>query len=118
MKIMNHKIIRLAGRSYVISGFTPSTTKRVITTLRELNVQELKDIPDAVPVMVDVISIAISGSGVFSRFKDLFIRRRLINHAKIENLLEATETIIGMIPADEFYTVSSITNQFKKAIVK
>lgn len=114
---MNHRIIRLAGRSYVISGFTPSTVKRVITTLRGLNVQELKDIPDAVPVMVNAISIAITGSGVLSRFKAVFIRR-LINHAKVENLLEATETVIGMIPADEFYTVSSITNQFKKAIVK
>lgn len=114
---MNHKIIRLAGRSYVISGFTPTTTKRVITTLRGLNVQELKDIPNAVPVMVDAISIAIAGSGVISRFKAIFIRRQLIR-AKIENLMEATETIIGMIPTDEFYTVSSITNQFKKAIVK
>lgn len=115
---MNHRIIRLAGRSYVISGFTPSTVKRIITTLRGLNVQELKDIPDAVPVMVNAISIAITGSGILSRFKAVFIRRRLINHAKVENLLEATETVIGMIPADEFYTVSSITNQFKKAIVK
>lgn len=115
---MNHKIIRLAGRSYVISGFTPTTTKRVITTLRGLNVQELKDIPNAVPVMVDAISIAIAGSGVISRFKAIFIRRQLISRAKIENLMEATETIIGMIPTDEFYTVSSITNQFKKAIVK
>lgn len=115
---MNYRIIRLAGRSYVISGFTPSTAKRVITTLRGLNVQELKDIPDAVPVMVNAISIAITGSGILSRFKAIFIRRQLINHAKVENLLEATETVIGMIPADEFYTVSSITNQFKKAIVK
>lgn len=115
---MNHRIIRLAGRSYVISGFTPSTAKRVITTLRGLNAQELKDIPDAVPVMVNAISIAISGSGILSRFKGMFIRRRLINYAKVENLLEAIETVIGMIPADEFYTVSSITNQFKKAIIK
>lgn len=115
---MNHRIIRLAGRSYVISGFTPSTAKRVITTLRGLNAQDLKDIPDAVQVMVNVISIAITGSGVLSRFKAIFIRRQLINYAKVESLLEATETVIGMIPADEFYTVSSITNQFKKAIVK
>lgn len=115
---MNHKIIRLAGRSYVISGFTPSTAKRVITTLRGVNAQELKDIPDAVPVMVDAISIAISGSGILSRFKAMLIRKRLINHANVESLLEATETIIGMIPTDEFYTLSTITNQFKKAIVK
>ena len=78
----------------------------------------MKDIPDAVPVMANAISIAITGSGILSRFKAIFIRRQLINHAKVENLLEATETVIGMIPADEFYTVSSITNQFKKAIVK
>lgn len=115
---MNHKIIRLAGRSYVISNFTPSTAKRVITTLRGLSVQELKDIPDAIPIMVNAISIAISGSGILSRFKAMFIRKRLINHAKVENLLDATETVIGMIPTDEFYTLSTITNQFKKAIVK
>lgn len=115
---MNHRIIRLAGRSYVISGFTPSTAKRVISTLRGLNAQELKDIPDTVSVMVDAISIAISGSGILRRFKAMFIRRRLMNHAKVESLLEAMGTIIGMIPTDEFYTVSSITNQFKKAIVK
>lgn len=115
---MNHRIIRLAGRSYVISCFTPSTTKRVISTLRGLDVQGLKDIPDAVPVMVNAISIAISGSGILSRFKAMFIRKQLTNHAEVESLLEATETIIGMIPADEFYTLSTITNQFKKAIVK
>lgn len=115
---MNHRIIRLAGRSYVISGFTPSTAKRVITTLRGLNAQELKDIPDSVPVMVNAISIAISGSGILSRFKTMFIRKRLISCANIENLLEATENVIGMIPTDEFYTLSTITNQFKKAIVK
>lgn len=115
---MNHRIIRLAGRSYVISGFTPSTAKRVIVALRGLKVQELKDIPDAVPVMINAISIGISGSGILSRFKAMFIRRRLMSHAKVESLLEAIETIIGMIPADEFYTLSTITNQFKKAIVK
>lgn len=115
---MNHKIIRLAGRSYVISNFTPSTTKRVITTLRGLNVQELKDIPDAAPIMINAISIAISGSGILSRFKAMFIRRRLNNNAKVESLLQAMGTIIGMIPTDEFYTLSTITNQFKKAIVK
>lgn len=115
---MNHKIIRLAGRSYVIYSFTPSTTKRVIATLRNLNVQELKDIPDAIPVMVNAVSIGISGSGILSRFKAMFIRKRLINHAKVENLLDATEIVIGMIPADEFYTLSTITNQFKKAIMK
>lgn len=115
---MNHRIIRLAGRSYVISSFTPSTAKRVITTLRGLNAQELKDIPDAIPVMVNAISIGISGSGILSRFKAMFIRKQLTNYAKVENLLEATEIIIGMIPTDEFYTLSTITNQFKKAIVK
>lgn len=79
---MNHRIIRLAGRSYVISGFTPSTAKRVITTLRGLNVQELKDIPDAVPVMANAISIAITGSGVLSRFKAVFIRRQQLTMRK------------------------------------
>lgn len=115
---MNHRIIRLAGRSYVLSGFTLATTKRVITTLRGLNAQELKDIPDALPIIVNAVSVAISGSGVLSRFKAIFIRRRLISHADAESLLEATKTVIEMIPADEFYLVSSITNQFNKTIVK
>lgn len=115
---MNHRIIRLAGRSYAISSFTPSTTKKVITALRGLNVQELKDIPDSISVMTNAISIAISGSGILSRFKTMFVRKRLSSHAKVENLLEATGIIIGMIPADELYALSTITNQFKKAIVK
>lgn len=115
---MNHRIIRLAGRSYVISGFTLSTTKKVITTLRGLNVQELKEVPDALPIMVNAVSFAISGSGVLSRFKAMLIRRRLIGCIDLESLLEATKIVIGMIPADEFYLVSSITNQFNKAIVK
>ena len=115
---MKNKIIRLAGRSYVISCFTLSTTKRVITTLRGLNVQELKDIPDAVPIMVNAISIAISGSGILSRFKAIFIRKRLTSHAKIEDLIEAIGSIIEMIPTNEYYALSTLINNFQKVITK
>ncbi len=115
---MDHRIIRLAGRSYVISCFTPSTTKRVIIALREVNAQELKDIPVAIPNMIDAISIAISGSGILSRFKAFFIRRRLNSHAKIEDLIEATGSIISMIPTNEYYALSTLTNNFQKVITK
>ena len=106
---MKNKIIRLAGRSYVISCFTPSTTKRVITTLRGLNVQELKDIPDAVPIMVNAI---------LSRFKAIFICKRLTSHAKIEDLIEAIGSIIEMIPTNEYYALSTLINNFQKVITK
>lgn len=115
---MNYKVVRLAGRSYVISSFTPRTAQRVITALRGFNVEELKDIPDAVSVMAEAISIAIAGNHLFSRFKAYFIRKRLMNHASVESLLEAIGVVIEMIPVSEFYAISSITNQFKKAIVK
>lgn len=115
---MNYKVVRLAGRSYVISSFTPRTAKRVITALRGFNVEELKDIPCATSSMAEAISIAISGKSIFGRFKAHFIRKRLMNHASVESLLEATGVAIEMIPVSEFYAVSSITNQFKKAIVK
>lgn len=115
---MNHKIIRLAGRSYVLSSFTPSTTKKIIITLRGLNAQELKDIPDAVPVMVKAISIAIYGNGILNRFKAMVIHKRLIRCIEIDCLLEATKMVIEMIPVDEFYAVSTITNKFKKTILK
>ena len=72
--------------------------------------QELKDIPDAVPIMVNAISIAISGSGILSRFKAIFIRKRLTSHAKIEDLIEAIGSIIEIIPTNEYYALSTLIN--------
>lgn len=115
---MNHKTIRLGGRSYVILSFTPATVKRIITTLRGLEVKELKDVPDGLSLMVDAVSIAIAGGGVLSQFKALFIRMRIIHHARIEELVQAAGDIIEMIPASEFYTLSKITEQFKRVIAK
>lgn len=115
---MNHKIIRLASRSYVISSFTPKTVERIINALRSYDVKELKDIPSGIQILSEAISIAIAGCGIFGRFKAHLICRRIRHKASIENLIEATGCIIELIPASEFYTVTAITKQFQEIIVK
>lgn len=115
---MNHKTVRLGGRSYVIFGFTPATVKRIIITLRGLEVKELKDVPGGLSLMAEALSIAIAGSGIFSCFKAFFVQRRIIRHAKIEELVIATGNIIDMLPTSEFYTISKITQQFNQIIAK
>lgn len=115
---MNYKTIRIAGKSYVIFSLTPKTAERVISTLRGFNVQDLKDIPEGTHILSEVISIAITGSGLLNRFKVFLIRRRIIRKASIESLIEVTAGIIEMIPATEFYNITAISNQFQKVITK
>lgn len=115
---MNHKTIRLGGRSYVILSFTPATAKRIITTLRGLEAKELKDLPDGLSLMAEAVSIAIAGSGILSRFKAFRIKKQIIRHSKTEELIQATGDILEFIPTTEFYTISKITEQFNQIISK
>lgn len=115
---MNHKTIRLGGRSYAILSFTPATVKRIITTLRGLEAKELKDLPDGLSLMAEAVSIAIAGSRILSRFKASQIKKRIIRRAKIEELIQTTVDILEFIPTTEFYTISKITEQFNQIISK
>ncbi len=115
---MNYSNIRIAGKSYTIHSFSPKTTEKVIKSLRGFEVQKLKDIPQGNQILISTIATAISGSGILSRFKAFFIRRRLINRANIEDLIEVTGRLVEMIPANEYYHISELTNSFQKVITK
>ncbi len=115
---MNHKVIRLGGRSYVILSYTPATAKRIITSLRGFEVEKLSDVPEGSLVLAEALSIAIAGSGVLSRFKAFFIRKRIIRNANAEELIAAIGSIIKQIPTSEFYAISRITQQFNTIIAK
>lgn len=113
-----YKVLRLGGKGYTIFNPTPLTTKRVITTLRGVSIDELKEIPDGAELCARAISFAIAGSGMFSQLRSCILRRRLLRRASLDELIEALQAIISMIPANEFYTISLITNQFNKLISK
>ena len=113
-----YKVLRLGGKGYTIFSPTPLTTKRVITTLRGVSIDELKEIPDGAELCARAISFAIAGSGMFSQLRSCILRRRLLRRASLDELIDALPAITSMIPANEFYTISLITNQFNKLISK
>lgn len=113
-----YKTLILSGKGYPVYAFTPLITKRIITTLRSVKVSELKDIPDGAQLCAKAISFAIAGSGLFSQSRAFFIRRRLLRQATLNELIEGLQVVIEMIPANEYYTISLITNQFNKLVSK
>nr|DAQ34870.1 MAG TPA: hypothetical protein [Caudoviricetes sp.] len=115
---MNYSNIRIAGKIYTIPSFSPKTTEKVIKSLRGFEVQELKDIPKGNQILINTIATAISGSSILSQFHAFFIRRRLINQANIEDLIEVTGKVIEMIPASEYYHISELINRLQKLITK
>jgi hypothetical protein len=117
-KKMNYSNIRIAGKIYTIPSFSPKTTEKVIKSLRGFEVQELKDIPKGNQILINTIATAISGSSILSQFHAFFIRRRLINQANIEDLIEVTGKVIEMIPASEYYHISELINRLQKLITK
>lgn len=113
-----YKILRLGDKGYALFSPSSLTAKRVITALRSIKVSELKDIPDGAQLCAKAISFAIAGSGLFSQSRAFFIRRRLLRQATLDELIEGLQVVIEMIPANEYYTISLITNQFNKLVSK
>lgn len=113
--MMKHKTLIISGKGYPVYAFTPLTTRRVITALRGLNVSELKDVPDGADIIAKTISLAITGSGLFSRLRSCFLRR-LLRRASLDELILALQEVVELIPANEFYTISLVTNQFNKLV--
>lgn len=113
-----YKTLILSGKGYPVYGFTPLTTKRVIIVLRGLNVSELKNVPDGAEITCKAISYAVIGSGFFSRIRSYLLCRRLLRRASLDDLIIALQVVIELVPANEFYTISLVTNQFNKLISK
>lgn len=113
-----YKTLILSGKGYPVYAFTPLTANRVVTTLRSVKVSELKDIPDGAQLCARAISFAVVGSVFFSRLRAFYIRRRLLRQATLDELIEGLLVVIEMIPANEYYTISLITNQFNKLVSK
>lgn len=111
-----YRTLRITGKGYTVYGLTPLTVKRIVTTLRGLQVNELGDIPEGAEIMVKAVSYAVTGSGLFSRFRASLLSRRLLRRASQEECISALQVIVGMIPANEFYMISSITNQFNQFV--
>jgi hypothetical protein len=111
-----YKTLILSGKGYPVYAFTPLTTKRVITALRGLNVSELKSMSDGAEITCKAISYAVTGSGIFSRIRSFLLYRRFIRRASLDELITALQTVIEMMPVNEYYTVSLITNQFNKLV--
>lgn len=111
-----YRILRLSGRCYTIFSPTPLTAKRVITALRDVQISELGDVPDGAQLCARAISFAITGSGFFSRLRAFHVRRRLLRWATLDELVEGLQVVVEMIPANEFYTISLVTNQFNKLV--
>ena len=108
------KIIRLAGRTYIMRPFTINQTDQIIKSLGGYNVEKLEDIPDVLPRLVETVSIAL----YLSPFKRFLLKRRLTNKASVEKLIEAISFMIEAIPTGELYSLSHISNQLKKSILK
>lgn len=113
-----YKTLIISGKGYPVYAFTPLTTRRVITTLRGLNVAEVKDMPDGTYIASKAVSYAIVGSSIFSGLRSCFLCRKLLHRVPLDELITALQVVIEMIPANEFYTISLVTNQFNKLVSK
>lgn len=111
-----YKTLILSGKGYPVYAFTPLTTKRVITVLRGLKVDDLKDMPDGAEITCKAISYAVIGSSLFSRISSYFLYQRLLQRASLDELITALQAVVEMIPVNEFYTISLVTNQFNKLV--
>lgn len=111
------KVLRFSGKAYIISDFSSKTAKEIIKALSVFKVDDLQDTPVGNKIIIDIISYAISGSGVFGFIKRYKLRRRL-KKEPINSLFEAVDSIISMIPLDDYYALTTISSQLNKILAK
>lgn len=111
------KVLRFSGKTYIISDFSEKTAREIIKALRSFKVEELKDIPKGNKIIIDIISYAITGSGWLGFIRRFKLRRRL-QQESINSLFEAAESILNMIPIDDYYALTTISSQLNKILAK
>lgn len=115
---MNFKNIRIAKKTYTIYEMTPLTAMRVIDSLHGIQLHELKDTSSHINTMATCISFGVSGSGLFSLFKAKEIKRRILKEANFNELFDALQSILKMIPSDDITTVASTLSQLYNLTTK
>lgn len=104
------KSIFIAGRGYTIQSLTIAQTKAVIEALKCINAENIDQVPDAAEKLCKAISVALYRNPV----KAFMLRCRLRKSASLNELLEALNVVLSLIPVNEFLTTSDILNKLNK----
>lgn len=104
------KSIFIGGRGYTVQSPTIEQTKAVIEALKCINAENIDQVPDAAEKLCKAISVAICRNPA----KAFMLRYRLRKLASLNELLEALNVVLSLIPVNEFLTTSDILNKLNK----
>lgn len=104
------KSIFIGGRGYTLQSPTIEQTKAVIEALKCINAENIDQVPDAAEKLCKAISVALYRNPV----KAFMLRYRLRKSASLNELLEALNVVLSLIPVNEFLTTSDILNKLNK----
>lgn len=104
------KSIFIGGRGYTLQSPTIEQTKAVIEALKCINAENIDQVPDAAEKLCKAISVAIYRNPA----KAFMLRYRLRKSASLNELLEALNVVLSLIPVNEFLTTSDILNKLNK----
>ena len=104
------KSIFIGGKGYTIQSPTIRQTAAVIEALKLIKAENIEHVPDAAEKLCRAISVAVYQNP----FKAFILRYRLMRLASLDELLEALNVVLSLIPVNEFLTTSEILNKLNK----
>ncbi len=105
-----YRSIFIGGRGYTVQTPTIRQIKAVIEALKGVKSENIDQVPDAAEKLCRAISLAIYRNPV----KAFMLRYRLRKSASLNELLEALNVVLSLIPVNEFLTTSDILNKLNK----
>lgn len=115
---MDFVSFRIAGKGFTVFKISPLTAERIILSTRGIDFDDIKDTTCCVKSMLRGISYAIVGSPIFSKIRAYFIYRRLKRGASFDEIFDAYQKVISMIPVNDLSEVASVFKQFSTLISK
>lgn len=108
---------RIAGKGYSIYKMSPLTATRI------MQAWDVKKEPDksieCLAAMARSVALGISGSkSIFSKLKRIVLRRRFMKKASFEELFDAYNKTLKMIPLEDIVGIGAVMEQLSMSIAK
>lgn len=109
---------RISGKGFTVFKISPLTAERIIKSMSKTDVDGVKNTPLCIESMLRGIAYALAESSMFSGIKAYFIYRKLKRGASFEELFDAYQKIISMIPLGDLADVAIVFKKFSTLISK
>lgn len=108
---------RIAGKSYSIYGMSPLTAIRIMQA-RDIK-KELDKSIGCLKAVTQSVALGISDSkNIFNILKRIVLRRKFLKKASLDELFDAYNKTLKMIPLEDMAGISAVMEQLSQSIAK